>query len=242
MSDVDTTVLLAESAAEAAVQRALSQGLTLSVRHGTVAVVNTTSWIHQVLLDGDNFNVQAHDVSACGAFVGARVTVLFAPPHQALILSAHRTQTGAQRWPVQWTAAGNDPVLNDGVLVAEQERQGQRCDIHIWLSIGASTNGGTLGWEFLLPFPAAADIGEQILPCKAFTTGGGNWWGYGYIQPGGQILRPFFPFNGNVSFLGQAQNADGGGGAGTGIPLVAGQYSWTNGMNLVVDGRYKVAP
>lgn len=238
---LDQLVGLVEAATSAAVQQSFIKTVLPTYRPASVIAVNTGTWIHDIQMDGDAGTIQAHDLTGSGAFVGARVTVLFAPPHQAMIVAVNRRQTCWQTWPVDWNTNGGAPSIGSGTLIGAYQRQGFSCDVNLWLQFAGDTSGGTLGWSFDLPLPAAADVGEQIMPCKAFTTGGANWAGYAYISPGAQLITPFFPFNSGVSFLGQAQNADGGGGAGTGIPLVAGQYSWTNGTNFVITGRYKVA-
>lgn len=232
---------LARVAAEAAVAQQL-QLVMPRYQMGTVETVDTSAWIHRVLMDGDSDPISVHDGTANGAFVGARVLVLFAPPHGAMIIAVNRTQTGYLPWTLAWTTAGGAPSLGNGTWSGQAKRNGQDCDVTGQLTFGSTTSGGTLGFFVGLPYPAASDVGEQRLDFKAFTTGGGNWDGFAYISPGAQVAVPHLPFNSGVSFEGQVQNADGGGGAGTGIPLIAGQYTFTTGTNFVINGNYKTLP
>lgn len=87
MSDV----WLTQSAAQVAVQRALTQTTAPTVRHGTVVTVDNGLFVHEVLMDADtiaNVTIRAHDITYMGVSKGQRVSVLFAPPHQALIIGS----------------------------------------------------------------------------------------------------------------------------------------------------------
>lgn len=82
-------VRLIETAAEAAVQRALFTTITPVVRHGILTDHDSFSNIHLVQMDGDTASVPCHDVTTGYRIpIGAKVTVLFAPPHQAFIIGA----------------------------------------------------------------------------------------------------------------------------------------------------------
>lgn len=86
MSDI----WLTQTAAQVAVQRALTSVTTTTWRSGTVQVCDYGTFIHQVRLDepGGSIVVQCHDITQNGVGVGDRVTVVFAPPHQALIIGS----------------------------------------------------------------------------------------------------------------------------------------------------------
>jgi hypothetical protein len=83
-------MMLVKTASQVAVQRALAETSISEVIHGTVTEVDTTYFIHQVQLDADSTIIRAHDVTQLVVNVGERVTVLFAPPHQALIIGIPR--------------------------------------------------------------------------------------------------------------------------------------------------------
>lgn len=86
MSNID--IGLIETAAEAAVQRALSYTVVPVIRHGVLIEPDTFGMrIHSVQIDGDTTSIACHDITTGYTIpVGARVTVLFAPPHQAMII------------------------------------------------------------------------------------------------------------------------------------------------------------
>lgn len=84
MSNVDIGLL--EAAADAAVQRALAATIVPIIRHGVIVDIDLNLYIHDVQMDGDTETIQVHDITLLGVPIGARVTVLFAPPHQAMII------------------------------------------------------------------------------------------------------------------------------------------------------------
>lgn len=84
MSSVDLGLL--EAAADAAVQRALSATIVPLIRHGVVVDIDLNLYIHDVQMDGDSETIKVHDITLLGVPIGGRVTVLFAPPHQAMII------------------------------------------------------------------------------------------------------------------------------------------------------------
>lgn len=87
MTGVDSSLVdLIETAAQAAVQRSLIETVVPIIRHGTVVDTDINTFIHEVQMDGDSTTILAHDIQHLGSTVGARVTVMFAPPHQAMII------------------------------------------------------------------------------------------------------------------------------------------------------------
>lgn len=84
MSSVDVGLL--EVAADLAVQRALSATIVPIIRHGVVVDIDLNLYIHDVQMDGDTETIKVHDITLLGVPIGGRVTVLFAPPHQAMII------------------------------------------------------------------------------------------------------------------------------------------------------------
>lgn len=82
-------IWLTQTAAQVAVQRALTNTNMPTIRHGTVVRVDYGVFIHEVQLDEPGgVSIRAHDVTILGVGLGDRVTVLFAPPHQALIIGS----------------------------------------------------------------------------------------------------------------------------------------------------------
>jgi len=94
VSVVDSSLVsLIETAAEVAVQRALASMVQPLVRHGTIVTPLSAPSIHDVVMDGDAFSIPCHDVTSGIALnAGSRVTVFFAPPHQALIVGVIEPQ------------------------------------------------------------------------------------------------------------------------------------------------------
>lgn len=87
MSSTDTQlVAIIEAAAEAAVQRSLLTTITPIYRHGILTDLDLDTYIHQVQMDGDSDSIPVHDITQLSPNLGDRVTVLFAPPHQAMII------------------------------------------------------------------------------------------------------------------------------------------------------------
>jgi hypothetical protein len=84
-----TDIWLSQTTAQVAVQRALTSTPTATIRHGTVTAIDYGTFIHELQLDEPgNVTIRAHDITSQGVGVGDRVTVLFAPPHQALIIGS----------------------------------------------------------------------------------------------------------------------------------------------------------
>lgn len=79
---------LSQTAAQVAVQRAITNTPTTIVRHATVIETDIGTFIHAVQLDADGVTIRAHDITHNGVSIGDRVTVVFAPPHQALIIGS----------------------------------------------------------------------------------------------------------------------------------------------------------
>lgn len=86
MSDVDIRLL--EIAAEAAVQRSLYSTIVPIIRHGVLIEANAYGpRIHEVQMDGDSSSIAVHDITTGAIFeTGTRITILFAPPHQAMAI------------------------------------------------------------------------------------------------------------------------------------------------------------
>lgn len=101
-------VSIIETAAEAAVQRSILGTISASYLTGTVTDVDFDTFIHSVQMDGDTSAIPVHDITHLGVNVGERVTVLFAPPHQAMIIGQPIHDT----WNLVGTA-GN-PSFNTG--------------------------------------------------------------------------------------------------------------------------------
>lgn len=135
-----------------------------------------------------------------------------------------------------WTVAGTvPPALGNGTLVGRYRKQGRTVNLFLRLSPGSTTTGGTQGFRFSLPAPAAQ---QSYLTAKAFV-GGAIWGGVG--EAVGSLLTPLFPPSATDVRLQAAQNASSGNTAGTGIPAVSGAFSYITGSDLYIVGTYEAA-
>jgi hypothetical protein len=144
-----------------------------------------------------------------------------------------------------WTGAGSNPSIGNGSLVARYAWLGGKSyALRYSISVGSTTNGGGGIWSIGLPpgiaTPAAG--GEQDLLVKAYLAGPAqNYAGTAIIGAGGTGFNVLLPGSSTTSALSNAQNANNAGATGTGVPLVAGAYSFANGSNLVVNGTIEAA-
>lgn len=77
---------LVQVAAEAAVQKSIAATIQPVFQHGIVTDVDVDTYIHLVQMDGDTDSIPVHDITHLGPALGTKVTVLFAPPHQAMVI------------------------------------------------------------------------------------------------------------------------------------------------------------
>lgn len=126
MSTADNSLVnLIDAAAQAAVQRSLNQTIVPIIRHGTLIEANISPGIHEVQMDGDNASIACHDITTgFGIPIGARVTVLFAPPHQAFIIGAVtrlgpiRQYIGSSSSSTYSVSTATDMALTDVPVIA----------------------------------------------------------------------------------------------------------------------------
>lgn len=86
MTDQDVIDLI-NRAVEVAVQRAVNAVVVPRPLFGSIVELDASGTdIHEVLMDGDDEEVAAMDVSGLALAVGDRVAVLFAPAHQFWII------------------------------------------------------------------------------------------------------------------------------------------------------------
>ncbi len=143
-------------------------------------------------------------------------------------------------WSPNWTAIEGAPGLGNGTLIGRYRKVNRHCDLDLLLTFGSTTGGGRGLWRFSLPFAAAAGRGVQHLTVKSYSAAG-DMIGFAFVDQGGSTLFPYLPVNNTRSDLAAVRNADTSGAAGTGIPAVAGVYSFGQGHNFAVFGRYETA-
>lgn len=130
-------VSLIETATESAVQRSLLTTIVPVYRHGVVTDVDLDTYIHSVQMDGDSGSIPVHDITQLGPPLGEKVTVLFAPPHQAMIIGqpVHDTwhfigATGEPAFATGWansTASG--PIDTAEYPEMSYRRFGHLCEM-----------------------------------------------------------------------------------------------------------------
>lgn len=137
-----------------------------------------------------------------------------------------------------WRSNGSSPAIGNGSLIAKYRQLGRLVAVSYYLSFGSTTSGGNGPWLFDLPVPAAAGR-EQYLSTKAFCAAG-TFVGVAYF-PGGSTVIPYLPASTSSTQLQGVQNANTSNAAGTGVPVVAGSYTFGTGHNFAMFGVYEAA-
>ena len=152
--------------------------------------------------------------------------------------------TQIRTYTTTWTCTvANGALGTGGAIISRYQRRGGLCLVDIELTVGSSGfSGGAGAWQFTAPMNMAGG-GQQHLSCKAWAPnagGSGNYVGFAYLDSGAALIRPFLPQSSTVHTPAQAMNADASGAVGTGVPVAAGQYTWTNQGNLHIWGEYPI--
>jgi hypothetical protein len=79
------------------------------------------------------------------------------------VLSAQSAESTGLKWygartsyTPTWTADGGSPSIGNGYFDATWIRFGNLCHVRFFMNIGSTTNKGTGGWYFSLPFNSSA--------------------------------------------------------------------------------------
>lgn len=141
-----------------------------------------------------------------------------------------------------WTSGGAAQPGGTVTKAGHYRLDHGRCLIRISLLGGASPSGGTGPLYLSLPIAPRADMTFQVLPCWFYSpaSGGGIYHGVGRPLAGQTAMPIYLPASATDTRLSQWRNAADGNASGTGIPLVAGTWSMTNGTEVVVQGSYFV--
>jgi hypothetical protein len=142
-----------------------------------------------------------------------------------------------------WTAANANPSIGDGGITARYRRIGRKLiALRIEIVFGGTTSGGAGAWSIGLPAAAHAS-GRQVLACYAILGPPTGWEfsGSGVITSGASAITPRLPESVSSVVMKQVRNADAGGLGGSGIPLRSGQYTYTEGARLVLEGIVELA-
>jgi hypothetical protein len=161
------------------------------------------------------------------------------------ITTAHIAAQAWSSYSPGWATTGgggSQPSIGNGTLTGRYIQIGKTVHVNISLTFGSTTNGGSTEYSFTLPVAAVTLTSrEQLIRAKAFTTGTFNFMGHGLIGSGATTVVPYFPASASNCSLGPARNADSGGQTTTGVPVIAGAFTWTNGTNMILHGTYECA-
>lgn len=138
-----------------------------------------------------------------------------------------------------WTASSSPPSIGNGSLTARFLKVGRLCHLELLVSFGSTTNGGVGFYTFSLPFTASSGV-DHLGVCKAFVTGSTNYQGFSFVGSGGTTVLPYMPASATDGSM-QPAGGTSNGSPGTGIPLIAGQYTFTSGTNLLISISYATA-
>lgn len=154
-------------------------------------------------------------------------------------------QAGDTEWASytpDWLAVDSNPALGNGTLAARWRKSGSKAvEIHIALTWGSTTTGGVGAWSFSLPSGMTTpNFGEQGIYAKTFTAGA-SWAGAGVIDPSGSTIRPYMPSSQSDVRLQRVRNTTNPATAGTGIPQIAGVFTYLPGSNFILQGVIEIA-
>jgi len=145
-------------------------------------------------------------------------------------------------YATSWTSYVPGATVGNGTLISRYNLINKTCAILIDLRVGTTTSFGGGIWAFSLPFAAAANTGFQLLLCKGYTfSTNQNWGGWAQIPAGSTQLLPQLSQGTNIAAMQNVQNCDNSLSPGTGVPAVAGTYTWLPGSGLTINGTYEIA-
>lgn len=139
-------------------------------------------------------------------------------------------------------AGATQPSLGNGTLLGRYRKQGRRVDLRISLLFGATTNGGAGAYTWTLPFASVAGQVQFVGTAKCFTTAGTPYSGHSYQAAGANYLQALFPASNTNTGNASSQNAAAGNNTqGTGIPLVAGNWTFGGTGDIQISLTYETA-
>jgi hypothetical protein len=142
-----------------------------------------------------------------------------------------------------WTAANTAPSVGNGAFLCYYKYLGAKTvAVRYALTFGSTSNGGTGAWTFTLPGVVAgrSGAGEQMIPAKVYSASGTTTYVGAALVNGANTFSVYMPLSSTSSNLAVVQNATSGGGAGTGIPVVAANYTFTTGSNMTIEGLIEI--
>lgn len=138
-----------------------------------------------------------------------------------------------------WTSGGSAQPANPTSKVGRYKVTNGWCDIAIFLTYGASVNGGEGILSLSLPVAASSAIPEQILRAKTWLPNGGNFEGVAIVNASATVIGVQFNQSAALATMDWWRGSNGAGSPlGSGVPSVAGQYGVQANGNMAITGRY----
>lgn len=184
MRDSDILRLI-EEASNAAVKKALVKMRVPQYVTATVTELTTGGYgVHDVIVDGDVDAVQVMDVTTGTPLnEGDRVTVVFAPPHQALIIGRVSLTSD---W-VPYTPTFSNIVFDETTLPKRGRftRTGNTVVAEGGFTLdGSHDSSGAIAFTLPLPAHLSADGVRWLVGGRAFDTSSGTRWAsLGIVDP-----------------------------------------------------------
>lgn len=139
-----------------------------------------------------------------------------------------------------WTTAGGSPAIGSGgSITGRYALLGKLCWLSVSWVVGSSGfNGGTGAFSFSLPsgITVASGLEQDLLAHGYAPNAGGNFTGFAPISS--PTFTVFLPTSSSNLTMSPAQNANSGGGSGTGVPVASGNFTWTNAGNIEISGTF----
>lgn len=172
---------LLERTAEVAVQRALTRIVQPIIRHGTCVEPSIASpGIHEILVDGDSETIPCHDVTGgIGMGIGSRVTVLFAPPHQALIVGMVDQNGPVRQFSTESDVTYTTSSVTDFVLTAVPLIGGHIYGIHLHSVLRTPNVVAAANWEIQLRVNGS--VSDRLWQVNHGVTGTTQWMVDGWV-------------------------------------------------------------
>lgn len=140
-------------------------------------------------------------------------------------------------------SAGTVALGTGSIITGRYMLQGKRLEIAYTFQWGTSGFGAGAGpiQTTLPPGMVSRAVGETQILCQWYSGTGTStvWCGCAFIPANNNSIRPQFPFSGSIANIGAFQISNGSG-AGTGIPLIPGQFSDGPGAILNINGTIEI--
>lgn len=174
-------IAIIEHAAEVAVQRALTRIVQPIIRHGTCVEPSIASpGIHEILVDGDSESIACHDVTGgINMGAGARVTILFAPPHQALIIGMVDPMGPVRQFTTEADVSYTTSTVTDFVLTSVPMIGGHVYGVHLHSVARTSSVVVAASWQIELRVDGT--VTDRLWHFNHGVTGTTQWMVDGWV-------------------------------------------------------------